>query len=50
LRVHAVNAENDEPPVAVPFSRLAGKQRHSSGTQQQEEAKFLDSSGMQGRP
>ena len=49
-RVHAVNAENDEPPVAVPFSRLAGKQRHSSGTQQQEEAKFLDSSGMQGRP
>ena len=50
LRVHAVDAENDDLPVAVPFSRLAGKQRHSDGTQQQEETKFLDSLGTQGRP
>ena len=43
LRVHAVNAENNELVIALPLSRLAGKQQHSRSAHQQEETKLLDS-------
>ena len=43
LRVHAVDAQNDELLIAVPFSGLAGKQQTRRRAHQQDEDKFPDS-------
>ena len=47
LGVHAVNAENDELLIAMPFSPLARKQQYGGSAQQQGENKSLDSSEVQ---
>ena len=43
LRVHAIDAQNDELLIAVPFSGLAGKQETRPNAYQQEETQAPDS-------
>jgi len=43
LRVHAVDAQDDELLIALPLSGLAGKRQHGRCAQQQAENKLPDS-------
>jgi len=43
LRVHAVDAQNNELLIAVPFSVLAGKQKTRPNPHQHEETQAPDS-------
>ena len=44
LRIHAVDAENDDLLIALPFSGLAGNQQRSRRAHQQGQNKFPDRS------
>ena len=49
LRIHPVNAEDDEFLVALPLLALARKQKRNRSAQQQGKTKFLESLEMQCR-